>query len=126
MVWLAMRQIMLVLSRVAAMLLLVIESGLADGKRFSTRINRRLIACRSNTRLTRSPLPRHGRGSKYIVAMWTPLAMKCAGVAESDMLYQATVTHEHAHRFAEHEHGDGAEPEQSDAREAGCRAEGGG
>lgn len=67
-----------------------------------------------------------GLPTQYIVATWTPLAMKCAGVAESDMLYQATVTHEHAYRFAEHEHGDGAEPEQSDAREAGCRAEGGG
>lgn len=67
------------------------------------------------------------RGSNRILAMLTRLAMKFAGVAESDVINQATVDYEYEHRFAEYEDEDeddrGLEPEQSVAREAGLRAD---
>ena len=40
---------------------------------------------------------------KRIVARLTRMAMKFDGVAESDLMYRATVDYEHEHRFAEHE-----------------------
>jgi hypothetical protein len=44
-------------------------------------------------------------------------AMKCDGVGESQTEYCTPFDDEYEHRFAEHEHGTGQEPEQDDARE---------
>lgn len=55
------------------------------------------------------------------------MAIKFAGVVESDLMFQATVEYQCEHRFAEceyqhesqHIHEQGAEAEPVDAREAG-------
>jgi len=51
------------------------------------------------------------------MSMLTRVAMKCVGVGEAPAEYGAVVDYEREHRFAEHEHENGAEPEPDNARE---------